>query len=196
MQGWMAAFCDPGVYGQRLVYNFPKSSLILGPEQIKARLNQEPSISKELTLLGQQGSSVLFGNLLVIPIKDSIIYIQPVYIQAEQSPMPQLERVIVDYADSIVMAPDLKTALVSVFGAAPPGSESVTSSTVTPGQTATATPAPATGTTAALLQQARDLYAAAIAAQKAGDWSGYGDDIKRLGQVIDQLASSSTKKAK
>ena len=192
MIGWMAASSDPGDYGHRLVYNFPKSQLILGPEQIKARLNQEPSISTQLTLLNQQGSRVIFGNLLVIPIKDSILYVQPVYIQAEQSPMPQLERVIVDYSDSISMAPDLKTALTQVFGAAPSDAESLTSSTVAPGQATTSTTgAPATGTNAALLKQASDLYSAAIAAQKAGDWASYGTDINRLGQIIDQLAKPS-----
>jgi uncharacterized membrane protein (UPF0182 family) len=106
--------------------------------------------------------------------------------------MPQLERVIVDYSDSIAMAPDLKTALTQVFGAAPSDAESLTSSTVAPGQATTSTPtASATGTNAALLKQASDLYSAAIAAEKAGDWASYGTDINRLGQIIDQLAKPS-----
>lgn len=119
MIGWMAAKCDPGDYGQRIVYNFPKQHLVMGPQQVAARLNQDPDISKTLTLLNQQGSKVIFGNLLVIPIKNSIVYIEPLYIQAEQSPMPELQFVVVAYGDSIAMAPDLKTALTDVFGAAP-----------------------------------------------------------------------------
>ena len=110
MIGWMAVKSDPGSYGQRIVFNFPKQRLILGPQQISARLNQEPDISKELTLLNQQGSRALFGNLLVIPIKDSIVYVQPIYIRAEKSPMPELKRVVVAYADKIAMAPDLSVS--------------------------------------------------------------------------------------
>jgi uncharacterized protein len=191
MIGWMAAKSDPGSYGQRVVYNFPKQRLVMGPQQVAARLNQEPDISKELTLLNQQGSKVIFGNLLVIPLKDSIVYIEPLYIQAEQSPMPELKRVIVAYADSIAMAPDLRTALTSVFGAAPVGSE-VSSSTAVPSGNATSTvPAAPSGSTATLLGQARDLYARAIAAQKAGDWAAYGTYLKQLGDVLNQLASGS-----
>jgi uncharacterized membrane protein (UPF0182 family) len=184
MIGWMAVKSDPGSYGQRIVYNFPKQRLILGPEQISARLNQEPDISKELTLLNQQGSRALFGNLLVIPIKDSIVYVQPIYIQAEKSPMPELKRVVVAYADKIAMAPDLSGALLAVFGGAPPGS---TNATGTP------QPGPSAGSAGGTdMQKARDLYLKAIAAQKAGDWAGYGDYIKQLGDVLSRLSASST----
>jgi uncharacterized membrane protein (UPF0182 family) len=184
MIGWMAAKSDPGSYGKRIVYNFPKQSLVMGPEQIKARLNQEPSISAQLTLLNQQGSSVIFGNLLVLPIRNSIIYVQPLYIQASQSPMPQLQRVVVAYGDSIAMGNDLADALNQVFGQ---------------GAASTATSAasvPATGTGGVALNAndlaaARDLYAKAIAAQKAGDWASYGSYISQLGAVLDRLVSAS-----
>jgi uncharacterized membrane protein (UPF0182 family) len=183
MIGWMAAKSDPGAYGQRIVYNFPKQRLILGPQQIKARLNQEPDISKELTLLNQQGSRVRYGNLLVIPLKDAIVYIQPIYLQAEQSPMPELKRVIVAYADKIAMAPDLSGALLAVFGGAP-------STATVGGSTTSGTVAPAVGS-ASDLQQARDLYAKAVTAQKAGDWAAYGRYLKDLGAVLDRLAQPS-----
>jgi len=185
MIGWMAAKSDPGVYGHRIVYNFPKQRLILGPQQIKARLNQEPDISKELTLLNQQGSRVRYGNLLVIPLKDAIVYVQPIYLQAEQSPMPELKRVIVAYADKIAMAPDLSGALLAVFGGAPPASATTSGTTTTSG---TVTPGPGS---ASDLQQARDLYAKAIAAQKAGDWAAYGSYLKDLGAILDRLAQPS-----
>jgi uncharacterized membrane protein (UPF0182 family) len=180
MIGWMAARSDPGSYGERLVYNFPKQRLILGPEQIKARVNQEPDISKELTLLNQQGSRVIYGNLLVIPIKDAIVYIQPLYLQAESSPMPELKRVLVSYSDRVAMAPDLTAALLSVFGGVPVAPSAATSGTPVPGGSTQ----PAVGDAA----RARDLYDQAIAAQKAGDWATYGRLIGELGVVLQRLA--------
>jgi uncharacterized protein len=186
MIGWMAAKMDVGSYGKRIVYNFPKQRLVLGPQQIRARLNQEPDISKELTLLNQQGSQVIFGNLLVIPIKDSIVYIEPLYIQASQSAMPELKRVIVAYSDRIAMDASLGGALIKVFGAAPPGAGTTTSTPVpVPPGGGTA------GGTAADIAQARDLYAKALAAQKAGDWAAYGRYIAELGVTLDRLASPS-----
>jgi uncharacterized membrane protein (UPF0182 family) len=182
MIGWMAAKSDPATYGQRIVFNFPKQRLIMGPQQIRARLNQEPDISKELTLLNQQGSTVIFGNLLVIPVRDSIVYIEPLYLQAAQSPMPELKRVIVAYSDKIAMDVDLGSALTKVFGAAPAGSTTSTETTSTTG---------IGKGTAAEAAQARDLYSKAIAAQKAGDWAAYGRYIKQLGALLDRLATPS-----
>jgi uncharacterized membrane protein (UPF0182 family) len=190
MIGWMAAKSDPGSYGQRIVYNFPKQRLVMGPQQIRARLNQEPDISKELTLLNQQGSKVIFGNLLVIPIRDSIVYVEPLYLQASQSPMPELKRVIVAYSDRIAMDVDLGSALAKVFG---PGTGVATGpSTGTTGSVAPTTTVPAGGATD--LAAARDLYAKAIAAQKAGDWAAYGSYLKQLGAVLDRLAAASGSK--
>jgi uncharacterized membrane protein (UPF0182 family) len=188
MIGWMAARSDPGSYGERLVYNFPKQRLILGPEQIKARMNQEPDISKELTLLNQQGSKVIYGNLLVIPINDAIVYIQPLYLQAESSPMPELKRIIVSYADKVAMASDLTDALSRVFGAPIPRTTGpgVLEPTVTPPGTSTSTSTVSPGEAAL----ARDLYEKAVAAQKAGDWAEYGRLITQLGVVLERLATA------
>ena len=173
---------DPVVFynKERIVYNFPKQRLVLGPQQIRARLNQEPDISKELTLLNQQGSQVIFGNLLVIPIRDSIVYIEPLYIQASQSPMPELKRVIVSYSDRIAMDSSLGGALTKVFGAAPAGSVTTTGSV-------TGTPTVSTGSPSEIAA-ARELYSKAIAAQKAGDWAAYGTYIKQLGAILEKLA--------
>lgn len=204
MIGWMAAKSDPADYGQRVVYRFPKQRLTLGPDQVSARVNQDPAISPQLSLWNQRGSSVIFGNMLVIPIRNSIVFVQPVYLQAEQTAIPELTRVIVSYADKVAMEPDLATALVKVFGptaaaAAPPGSGGGVSTPVsqtgggtggkgaaTGGRTG-GTTAPSAGSDAALAQQ---LFQKAQAALKAGDFAAYGDYVRQLGVVLDRLAAS------
>lgn len=188
MIGWMAAKSDPENYGQRLVYQFPKQKLILGPEQVRARINQEPTISSQLTLWSQSGSRVLMGNLLVIPIKDSLLYVEPLYLQAEQTAIPQLTRVIVAYGDRVIMQPDLATALAQAFGFQTQVAPTAQAAATTP---STATPAPATPGAAADLAQARDLYQRAIAAQRAGDWATYGKLIGQLGEALNRLATQS-----
>ncbi len=172
MIGWMAASSDPTDYGRRIVYTFPKQKLVLGPQQVSARVNQDPVISQQLTLWNQRGSSVIFGNMLVIPIENSIVYVQPLYLQAEKTAMPQLTRVIVAYGDSVAMQPDLTSALAAVFGAAPTAGTDGTTPSLTMGA-------------------ARDLYLKAIEAQKAGDWAAYGTAIKELGAALEDLAGSS-----
>lgn len=173
MIGWMAASSDADNYGRRIVYTFPKQKLVLGPNQVSARINQDPTISQQLTLWSQRGSNVLFGNMLVIPIKDSIVYIQPLYLQAEQTAMPQLTRVIVAYGDKVAMQPDLTSALAAMFGASAEGGGQG-------GETAGAT-----------LARAVELYQAAIEAQRAGDWAAYGARIEELGAVLRSLAEAS-----
>jgi hypothetical protein len=181
MIGWMAARCDPKGYGERIVFTFPKQKLVLGPEQVSARINQDPVVSQQLTLWNQRGSSVLFGNMLVLPIKDSVVYIQPMYLQAEQTAMPALTRVIVVSADRVAMEPDLGTALAKVFGSSAPRAPVPDA----------AAPLPAAGKRPALSvwDQARDLYQKALDAQKAGDWAGYGRNIQELGKLVEQMAS-------
>jgi uncharacterized protein len=187
MIGWMAAGSDPANYGKRLVYTFPRGKLILGPQQVAARIQQEPTISQAVSLWNQGGSQVLYGNLLVLPIKDSLIYVQPLYLQAEQTAIPELTRVIVSYGDRVVMEPDLATALTRAFGFKPPGVEGggpsqTASGTVTPG---------ATGGVSADAALASDLYNKAIAAQRSGDWATYGKLIGQLGAVLQRLQAAS-----
>jgi hypothetical protein len=137
---------------------------------VSARVNQDPVISQQLTLWNQRGSGVLFGNLLVLPLEESIVYIQPLYLQAEKTAMPQLTRVIVAYADTVVMEKDLNAALLAVFGASaqPPGGETV-----------------------ANVSRAKELYDRATEAQKAGDWASYGRYLDERGAVLEALAASS-----
>ena len=175
MIGWMAVKSDPLDYGTRVVYEFPKQRVILGPKQVEARINQDDVIAPQLTLWSQRGSSVIFGNMLVIPLDESIVYIQPLYLQAEQTAIPELVRVIVVYADKVEMADDLSAALLAVFGEQAPDDGE-------PGE-------PGANADVA---RALELYEAAIAAQRAGDWAAYGKAIDELGAVLEQLTGTST----
>jgi uncharacterized membrane protein (UPF0182 family) len=112
---WLAARSDGERYGLRLLYRFPKQELVFGPEQIEARINQDPEISQRISLWNTQGSRAQQGNLLVIPIERSLIYVEPLYLVAEQNQLPALTRVIMVYKNRIVMAENLYDALVAVF---------------------------------------------------------------------------------
>ncbi|MCX6021088.1 MAG: UPF0182 family protein, partial [Chloroflexi bacterium] len=115
---WLAARADGEEYGKLLAYNFPKDRLVFGPLQIESRINQDPAISRELTLWSQAGSRVLRGNLLMIPIDRSFIYVEPIYLQSDTSQLPELKRVIVASGNTLVMEPSLQEALVRLFGSA------------------------------------------------------------------------------
>ncbi len=183
MIAWMAAKSGPRDYGQRIVYNFPKQRLILGPAQVEAAINQDSVISPQLSLWNQRGSQVRFGNLLVIPLKDAVVYVRPLYLQAEQTAIPELTRVLVLYADQVVMAEDLRSALVAVFGEAHEAAGS-----------GEPTPTPAAPTDDAVKEgaaRAQEIYEQAIAAQRRGDWATYGRLLEELGDLLGQLAEPS-----
>jgi hypothetical protein len=113
--GWLAARSDGENYGKLLLYQFPKQELIFGPEQIEARINQDPVISQQISLWNRRGSRAIQGNLLVIPIDRSLLYVEPLYLEAEQNSLPTLVRVIVAYENRIVMAETLEQALQVIF---------------------------------------------------------------------------------
>jgi len=125
LSAWLAARSDPPHYGKLVVYNFPKQKLIYGPRQIAARIDQDSFISQQLSLWNQRGSQVIRGNLLVIPIERSLIYVQPLYIAAEKGQLPELKRVIVGFGDRIAMEETLDGAIARVFGGpvSPAGAE-------------------------------------------------------------------------
>jgi hypothetical protein len=126
LSAWLAARSDPPHYGKLVVYNFPKQKLIYGPRQIEARIDQDSFISQQLTLWNQRGSQVIRGNLLVIPIERSLVYVEPLYIAAEKGQLPELKRVIVGFGDRIAMEETLDGAMARVFGgAAPPAGTEV-----------------------------------------------------------------------
>ena len=113
---WMVARNDGEFYGQLVVYRFPKQKLVFGPRQITNRINQDADISRQISLWDQRGSEVIRGNLLVIPIEESLIYVQPIYLRAEGGKIPELKRVIVAHENRIAMEETLDLALAGVFG--------------------------------------------------------------------------------
>ena len=197
---------DGDNYGKLMLVDLPKDKLIFGPSQVEARITNDPIISSQLTLWDQAGSEVIRGNLLVVPVGQSLMYFEPLYLQAQQSPIPELTRVIVSYGDQVVMEPTLTDALVKIFGEGAGGSTTTTSGgTTSTGGTTTTTSGPTTtvvsptttipgGTTttlsndaATLIAQANEHYQAALAAQKAGDWAEYGRQLDMLGQILAAL---------
>ena len=112
---WLAARSDGENYGKLLLYNLPKERLIYGQEQIEARINQDPVISQQISLWNRQGSRVIQGNLLIVPIEQSLLYVEPIYLEATQNSLPTLVRVVVAYENRIIMAPTLEQALEGIF---------------------------------------------------------------------------------
>ncbi len=192
MVAWMAGRSDVPNYGRLLVYRFPKDRTVFGPMQIEARINQDPVISSQLTLWNQQGSQVIRGNLLVVPIADALLYIEPLYLQAEGSALPELKRVIVSYGSRIAMEPTLEESLARIFGALPQPTVSAPPGGAPPSGTAAS---PATGgpagtprdRVAALVAQANGHYTRAQAALRSGDFATYGREIDALGRVLTEL---------
>ncbi len=200
MAAWLAARCDGDNYGKLLLYNFPKTEQVWGPMQIEASVDQDPRISEKISLWNQQGSSVIRGNLLVIPLDSSILYVEPLYIRAAQSPFPELKRVLVASGDgSVAMAPTLSGAIASLLGGPTPelAIREPTKLVVAPPEApAPSAPEEAPRPTApvALEQDVRALAAQAdayldeaVARQRAGDWAGYGESLDNLQQTLQQL---------
>jgi uncharacterized membrane protein (UPF0182 family) len=192
LAAWMAARADGEHYGRLLVYRFPKQKLIYGPRQIAARINQDPEISRQLSLWNQRGSQVNLGTLLVIPIKESLVYVQALYLRAETGKIPELKRVIVAAENRIAMEPTLEAALARIFGNAPSAAEDLaqTSQQIPPQASRVGeTPAAQSAANAqSLAAQAMWHYDRAIQAQREGDWTRYGEEIKRLGAAIEQIS--------
>jgi uncharacterized membrane protein (UPF0182 family) len=187
LAAWMAARADGENYGKLVAYRFPKQKQIYGPQQIVARANQDPEISRQITLWSQRGSSVKLGALMVIPVEESLLYVQPLYLRAESSRIPELRRVIVAADDRIAMEPTLEASLARLFGEAPASDLKPPVMEAKPGETPVASQAPAP---ANLAEQAKQHYDRAMQAQREGDWARYGEEIKRLGALINQMQKS------
>ena len=178
MIAWLAGGSDGDNYGRLLLYEFPKQELVFGPSQIEARISQTPEISEQITLWSQQGSRVLRGNLLVIPIEQSLLYVQPIYLRAEQGELPELRRVIIAYGDRVVMRETLDQSLEAIFGAASPPP-----APPAPGTAAAALPADLSS----LIQAALSAYQEGQTALQQGDWQRYGQAQQRLETLLQQL---------
>jgi uncharacterized protein len=181
MIAWLAARCDRPDYGKLIVYEFPKDKLVYGPFQIEALINQNTEISQQLTLWNQMGSRVIRGNLLVIPIDNSILYVSPLYLRAQHGQLPELKRVIAAYNDHVVMKETLPEALSALFetGAAPG---------VPSASTATLPAAPA----ANQAREALDHYNQAIERLRSGDWAGFGTQLNAMRGLLEELSRQST----
>src|SRR3989441_4284128 len=183
MIAWLAARSDPPNYGKLLVYDFPKQKLVFGPRQIDARIDQDPVISQQLSLWNQRGSTVIRGSLLAIPIDQSLIYVQPLYLAAsEQGALPELRRVIVSYGNQIAMEPTLQQSLARIFGGRAPG----------PARAVGALPPTAleAAATRQLAQRAWEIWSRAQDALRRGDWATYGAEQKRLEETLRTLTES------
>lgn len=170
LSAWMVARNDGENYGKLLVYRFPKQKLVFGPKQIIGRINQDAEISKLISLWDQRGSQVIQGPLLVIPIEESLIYVRPLYLKAEAGKIPELKRVIVAYENKIAMEETLEEGLAKIFG------------TTTVEKTKKVEVKEEN-----LIRQANETFEKALRAQKEGDWTRYGEEIKRLGEILKKL---------
>jgi uncharacterized membrane protein (UPF0182 family) len=177
MIAWLAARCDPPNYGKLIVYEFPKDKLVYGPFQIEARINQNTEISQQLSLWNQLGSRVIRGNILVIPIENSILYVSPLYLRAEQGQLPELKRVIAAYGDQVVMKETLVAALSALF---PEGTAA--------GSPPPSAPMPVAGAAAEQARKALELYNAAIERLKSGDWAGFGVELDAMRGLLEDMS--------
>ncbi|MGA1876351.1 MAG: UPF0182 family protein [bacterium] len=186
MIAWLSAQCDGEGYGKLSVYKLTKDKLIYGPRQIEARIDQQTEISSELTLWSQQGSQVFRGDLLVIPVEESILYIEPVYLAAtDQSNLPELKRVIVAYGEKVKMAHTLPEALLGIFG----------------GDVAEASPRqadqgllqdrPKAASLNEMAVRANQYYQKSMESLKMGNWSEYGHYQEQLRMTIQDILEAS-----
>ncbi len=183
MISFMVARSDPGQYGELLVLQFPRQRLVEGPAQVHNLINQDVEISRTLTLLGQRGSTVTFGSLITLPIEDSILYVQPLFVTADNLGIPELKRVILVFGEEVVMSETFDEGLAELFGTQPPPVQQ---------------PRPARGPREvepepgddselrALLEEASDVYDRAQAALADGDFEEYGRLIEELGELLEQ----------
>ncbi len=178
MIAWLCARCDPPNYGKLIVYKLPKEKLVYGPMQIEARINQKPDISSEFTLWGQKGSRVIRGNLLIIPIARSFIYVEPVYLQSEQSQMPELKRVVVAFGDKLEMRKTLDEALRAIFSAQ--GISPQTTGQALKGIPSAPLPREA--------QRALYHYNRAMEFLKKGDWAGFGSELQEVKRILERMS--------
>jgi hypothetical protein len=184
----MVGRSDAPHYGRLLVYAFPKQKLVFGPRQVDARIDQDAVISQQLSLWNQQGSRVLRGSMLAIPIDQSLIYVQPLYLSAtEQGALPELRRVIVAYGNQIAMEPTLEQSLSRIFGGRPAGPDGVVAAAVPAGRPRAPGAPGVEPTLRALGDRAWEAWQKGQEALRRGDWAAYGQEQRRLEDVLRQM---------
>jgi uncharacterized membrane protein (UPF0182 family) len=176
MIAWLVARCDGAQAGERRLALFPKQELVYGPRQIEARIDQDAAISQLLTLWSQRGSNVVRGNLLVVPLAGTLLYVEPIYLQAEQGALPELKRVVVAHAERIEMGLDLDDALARLLAGTTtsPATTAMVGAQVPPGPAALAN-----------ATQALERLRAAEAALQGGDWIAHGRAMQELRQLLE-----------
>ncbi len=169
MIAWMGARCDQQAYGELVLFRFPKGELIYGPLQIEARIDQDPEISQQISLWSQRGSRVIRGNLLAIPIENSIVYAEPLYIRAEKGELPELKRVILSFGMRVVMEESLSDSLSKMFGAprVKPKEEPLEALTIEE-----------------MVRKALYHFSKAEEHLKQGNWTGYGEELKKTKELL------------
>lgn len=201
MISWLAAQNDPEKYGEMLVYRFGKDSLVFGPKQIEARIDQDPTISSLLSLWNQQGSQVIRGNLLVIPIGESLLYVEPLYLQAATGKIPELKRVILATSDRVIMAENLGLALAELFGQDILADTKLAELAVSGDGELPAEAAAverevvevdlAGSSLEELIVEANSRYSRAQEALTSGDWAAYGAELEGLERVLERMLALS-----
>jgi uncharacterized membrane protein (UPF0182 family) len=186
LAAWMSARNDGHEYGKLRVYRLSRQTLAYGPRQIVNRINQDTEISRQISLWDQRGSRVIRGDLLVIPIEESLLYVQPLYLQAEGGRIPELKRVVIAYQNRVVMEETLEGALSELFG----GSSRPRNQ---PEPAVAGGEAPTDSGAKALAEEARQRYQAALQAQRDLDWAKYGEEMRRLGEVLERLGAQGSK---
>lgn len=189
MVAWVAARNDPATYGQLIVYRW-RSQDVAGPIQVEGRIDQDTEVSQQITLWSQQGSEVIRGNLIVIPLNNAFLYVEPLFLRSETNPLPELKRVIVSNGFDVIMRPTLAEALAGLLDASV--ADIVEAVPVDLGDVDSAesdeTPAPVLDESVeSLIQSANAHFEAAQAAQQAGDWATYGAELDALERDLQRL---------
>jgi uncharacterized membrane protein (UPF0182 family) len=186
MTAWMAAQADSQGNARLVVYRFPRQVTVFGPQQVEARINQDPFISEQFTLLSQSGSRVISGNLLVLPVEETVMYVQPIYLQATgtDGAATQLTFVIVATGEEVEMRPTLEEALAAIAASDEADGRGAATSNVE------GSPAPGVAPITGTVADALDAYERGQRALQEGDWEAYGEAQAELGRILDTLARS------
>ncbi|MBI2210175.1 MAG: UPF0182 family protein, partial [Deltaproteobacteria bacterium] len=179
MRAWLAARSDPPNYGKLTALDFPKAKLVYGPKQIDARIDQDAFISQQLSLWSQRGSQVIRGSMLAIPIEQSLLYVQPLYLAAEKGSLPELKRVIVAFGNQVAMEENLELALQRIFGGrAAPVTAQAGQVSASPG---------VAGADKSLARRAMEHYTRSQEYLRQGNLAGFGEELKKLEALLREM---------